>query len=90
MNQKLVEIQRIEKHQPLPLIATMDQKFYEKHFGGTPMTRAKRAGLMRNALIAMYVTAHPELRVVLQKLTALELPEGLEATIESITKKISA
>jgi epoxyqueuosine reductase len=28
---------------------------------GTPMTRAKRSGLRRNALIAMAVTQHPRL-----------------------------
>ena len=42
-------------------IATMDQRVYEHAFGGTPMTRAGRLGLRRNALIAMAVTAHPRL-----------------------------
>ncbi|MBY0370496.1 tRNA epoxyqueuosine(34) reductase QueG [bacterium] len=35
--------------------ATMDQARYESAFGGTPMTRAKREGLRRNALIALAV-----------------------------------
>ena len=39
-------------------VATMDQAYYEKVFGGTPMTRAKIYGLQRNALIAMFVTGH--------------------------------
>lgn len=33
----------------------MNQEFYEKVFGGTPMTRAKRSGLRRNAIIAAVV-----------------------------------
>ncbi len=46
---------------PLFETATMDQVAYEKFFGGTPMTRAKRNGLRRNALIAMTVTRDPRL-----------------------------
>ncbi len=42
-------------------IATMDQNRYESWFGGTPLTRAKRGGLRRNALIAMKVTSDPKL-----------------------------
>lgn len=38
---------------PLEKIATMSQAEYEKYFGGTAMTRAKRSGLMRNAKIAL-------------------------------------
>lgn len=40
-------------------VATMDQVYYEKNFGGTAMTRAKRNGLRRNAMIAMTVTNDP-------------------------------
>lgn len=42
-------------------MATMNQKDYERLFGGTPMTRAKRNGLRRNALIAMAVVRDPRL-----------------------------
>lgn len=42
-------------------VATMDQIYYERIFGGTPMTRAKLDGLKRNALIAMAVTHHQQL-----------------------------
>lgn len=35
-------------------IATMNQSTYESIFGGTPVTRAKREGLIRNALIALH------------------------------------
>lgn len=44
---------------PLPAleaVATMTQLEYENWFGGSAMTRAKRAGLRRNALIALAVT----------------------------------
>lgn len=47
-------------------IATMSQADYEKHFGGTPTTRAKREGLRRNALIAMAMTEDPKLEEALK------------------------
>ena len=47
---------------PLEKIACMTQREYEQYFGGTALTRAKRGGLMRNALIAMYVRQHPQLK----------------------------
>ena len=47
-------------------IATMDQKFYESTFGGTPLTRAKKSGLKRNALIALFVTNSPKLEEALK------------------------
>ena len=37
-------------------VAIMSQSAYENYFGGTALTRAKRNGLRRNALIAMTVT----------------------------------
>ncbi len=46
---------------PLDRVAMMSQGEYEQFFGGTPMTRAKRAGLQRNALIALAVTKDPAL-----------------------------
>jgi epoxyqueuosine reductase len=51
---------------PLSQVATMDQAFYERIFGGTAMTRAKRNGLRRNALIAMAVTNDPALDEILE------------------------
>jgi epoxyqueuosine reductase len=57
---------KLKEQPPLADIATMDQNFYEATFGGTPMTRAKREGLMRNALIAMAVTNDPKLSGVLK------------------------
>jgi len=65
--------------------ATMDQKQYEASFGGTPLTRAKRQGLRRNALVAMAVTGHPRLT---EALAHVELDGGapLEETREQILK----
>ena len=67
-------------------VATMDQKAYELYFGGTPLTRAKRNGLRRNALIAMCVTEDP----LLSK--ALEASEGegvIGETVVQISKFLS-
>ena len=68
---------------PLEKIACMTQREYEQYFGGTALTRAKRGGLMRNALIAMYVRRHPQLKHCLMSLrqrTDLPQNEGLQKT----------
>ena len=73
---------------PLENIACMTQREYEQYFGGTALTRAKRAGLMRNALIAMYVRQHPRLRQCLTTLAQRQdLPhsEALHNTRAKIT-----
>ncbi len=65
------EAQSLEKIKSTPdLIAMilMDQRQYEELFGGTPMTRAKRSGLRRNALIAAIVTKDPRLDLHLERL----------------------
>lgn len=61
-------LRRIYGELDLAAVATMDQAFYEATFGGSPMTRAKREGLRRNATIAMAVTDHPGLAEVLDLL----------------------
>lgn len=48
-------------------VALLNQTEYETYFGGTPMTRAKRSGLRRNALIAMAVTGHARLDEALDR-----------------------
>ena len=68
-------------------VATMDQVFYEKTFGGTPMTRAKRHGLRRNALIAMYVRSHNRLSEALD-LSARDESLVVSGTVEQIRKQI--
>lgn len=69
----------------LPLVetATMNQQYYEKYFGGTPLTRAKKNGLQRNALIALVVTHDPSLDQVIAHLKQ-EGDELLLKTIEQI------
>lgn len=49
-------------------VATMSEIFYVQNFGGTPLTRAKRHGLRRNALIAMTVTRDPLLSKALDSI----------------------
>lgn len=45
--------------------AVMNESDYQRYFGGTPLTRAKRSGLRRNAFIAMAVTQHPGLSLAI-------------------------
>lgn len=52
----IADLTRVDATPDLFEVATMNQTYYEQRFGGTPLTRAKRTGLMRNALIAMTVT----------------------------------
>lgn len=63
--------------------ATMNQRDYETWFGGTPMTRAKRDGLQRNALIAMTVRRDPELLRALETESCTSSPM-LRQTVEQI------
>ncbi len=42
----------------LKTTALMNEADYQKFFGGTPLTRAKRNGLRRNAIIALRVSKH--------------------------------
>jgi epoxyqueuosine reductase len=49
----------------IALVANMSQSDYERLFAGTPMTRAKRSGLRRNAIIAMFQMNHPDLGRIL-------------------------
>ena len=60
---------RLHEAPPLEDIALMSQSYYESTFGGTPLTRAKKTGLRRNALISMVVTSNPKLPQVLCDLT---------------------
>lgn len=70
-------------------IATMNQSAYEYHFGGTPLTRAKREGLRRNALIAMTVTRHPQLQAAVALCASDPAPVLVETVrqIESWRKR---
>jgi len=56
---ELPELVKPKTYPSLFEVATMSEEEYEKIFGGTPLTRAKRNGLRRNALIAMAVNRDP-------------------------------
>jgi len=55
-------------------LVQMSQPSYERWFGGTPMTRAKRNGLRRNAFIAMAALGDPRLSEAIQCLSGDEDP----------------
>ena len=46
-------------------VAQMSQAEYERWFGGTAMTRAKYAGLVRNALYSLHANRNPKLKQAL-------------------------
>lgn len=65
-------------------LAIMTQAEYEAKFGGTPVTRAKRSGLRRNALIALAVLRDPRLPAALALLEQEPEETMLLATREQI------
>jgi len=64
-------------------VATMDEAHYQKYFSGTALTRAKRNGLRRNALIAMAVNRDPKLNQALKK-TETDKESPIQETLEQI------
>jgi epoxyqueuosine reductase len=66
-------------------IATMSQADYERYFGGTPVTRAKREGLRRNALIALAMTGDPRLPEAMAQ-ARLETLSPLPETVHQIER----
>ncbi|SME89248.1 tRNA epoxyqueuosine(34) reductase QueG [Pseudobacteriovorax antillogorgiicola] len=71
-------------------VATMDQGFYEATFGGSPMTRAKRVGLQRNALIALFVTQDERLDSAIGMIERDNEQNGvLRDTIKQIRAELS-
>ena len=80
------ELLKIRTTPPLFEIATMSQPQYERLFGGTPMTRAKRTGLMRNALIAMTVTKHPKLEEAMSLVQERNEGDVINATLDQISR----
>lgn len=78
------ELMRIPATPDLFTVATMDAPTYERMFGGTPMTRAKREGLIRNALIAMTVTNDPRLIEAVAHVSTKETAPMLHKTLEQI------
>jgi epoxyqueuosine reductase len=76
---------RLKELPALQAIAEMDQKRYEAVFGGTPMTRAKREGLRRNALVAMRVTGDPALAATMAALSA-DPSQVIRATVRDLVE----
>lgn len=82
------KLTRIQSTPDLMSMVQMNQEFYEKNFGGTPMTRAKISGLRRNALIASVVKNDPRIFAELNTLandpdavivhTAKQVPDYLK------------
>ena len=91
-NRGIAEIKRseVKLHSLPPVfdIATMEQAFYEREFGGTPLTRAKISGLKRNALIALYVQGSSKLEEALQFNSKDKTPV-IVGTIEQIRREQS-
>jgi epoxyqueuosine reductase len=82
-------VPRIEQELDLYGVATMTQSQYEAWFGGTPLTRAKREGLMRNGLIALYVKDRKIWQVAFQFLRDWgETPEALKETLQQMEQII--
>lgn len=73
---------------PLSSIAAMDARQYEAFFGGTPLTRAKREGLRRNALIAMAILGDSALESALSSIRP-EDPPVLHETAQQIRAFLS-
>jgi len=86
--QKLTAIKRISKTPELYKMATMDESEYIAMFAGTPATRAKREGLMRNALIAMFVTNDPKLKHAINFLEKNGMSEVVKKTLEKIKTEL--
>lgn len=80
---------RIRESLDLFQVATMDHEAYTGRFGGTPMTRAKREGLQRNALIAMHEREDPRLD---EAVSLLETARSavVRGTLQQIQKRRKA
>ncbi len=64
-------------------LSVLSSADYERVFGGTPVTRAKRDGLRRNALLALAATSSPELEKALAAVTEADC-EMLRRTRDQI------
>jgi epoxyqueuosine reductase len=59
---------------PLDKLAGLTEEEFRAMFRGTPVTRARYAGFLRNVAIAMGNQARPEFRAPLERLAAWEDP----------------
>lgn len=57
----------IEAHQPLEELASLDDSTFRRRFKHTPLSRPKKRGLVRNALLAMGNSQDPKHRSTLER-----------------------
>ena len=57
----------MEPHLPLEELAALDNKAFKSRFGKTPVSRTKRRGMVRNALLAMGNSRDPRFRPTLER-----------------------
>ncbi|MBI3550965.1 MAG: tRNA epoxyqueuosine(34) reductase QueG [Elusimicrobia bacterium] len=57
----------METSQPLEALAALDEPEFKRRFGGTPVSRPKRRGIIRNALLAMGNSRDPRHRATLER-----------------------
>ncbi|MBI4424151.1 MAG: tRNA epoxyqueuosine(34) reductase QueG [Elusimicrobia bacterium] len=61
---------RLPERLPLEELAGLTPEAFESRFGATPLERARRQGLVRNALLAMGNAPEPRFRPVLERFAA--------------------
>lgn len=71
---------------PLEELAALDDIAFKKRFGKTPVTRAKRRGIARNALLAMGNSGDPAYRPALEKAAQDPDPVIAEQASWSLTR----
>ena len=74
---------------PLGRMAALTEGEFRETFRGTPVTRARYTGFLRNVAIAMGNSGSPEFREPLEKLTASEDPVVAEAASWALEKLAS-
>ncbi len=77
---------KVREMPSLDKVALMSQVEYEIWFGGTSMTRARKEGLKRNALIALSASEDPLLPTVME-LFDDEGDETLKATVAQVRRR---
>ncbi|MCX6126729.1 MAG: tRNA epoxyqueuosine(34) reductase QueG [Proteobacteria bacterium] len=87
MSNKTSELTKLSVNIDPYFVATMDAEAYEQMFAGTPATRAKREGLVRNALIALFVRSDPRIFAAIDLLKQ-EPNDAIRVTIATINSKL--
>ena len=84
------EVKPSYKNMDLATLASLSQEQYEKTFGGTPVTRAKRHGLQRNALIAMYQKKDARLESLAKNINQFSDHEVVLKTAKQVLELLSS